>query len=533
MEPQPAEGGFFCTGYAGASADGKHAIFAANAKIGPEAPEGKGFSLYEWSAAKGLKLASILPNGKAAPPFEASAVNPGTGFGAAGGNCKMDQGIVRHAISTDGSVVFWTFGGKYEGNSQPLMARVGGTKTIEIDAKVGGGKGGEGRFWAASGDGSKAFFTSPNKLIAGPTTTVGDFYRYDFAKPEGNRLTNLTPGMIAPEIEGVIGASEDGNYAYFVATSSLSGEEENAAGEKATTGKNNLYLYHEGEGVRFVAILGDESSADWASAPEKLTARLTPDGRHLAFLTNESEALSGFTNTIAPPAPPHCQSGAIENHLNGGSRCPEAYLYDADTKTLTCVSCNPAGSRPLGPAAFPVWSNPYEGPRYLSDDGSRLYFESRDVLSSADRNEKRDVYEFERDGAGDCDGESADFNPAVTACISLVSDGNSTDESYLLDASSTGRDVFFATRGRLVGWDENENYDVYDAREDGGLPEPAEPASVCENEACKPPPVSQPSAGSPATNTFVEPGNRKPKKAKHHGKKHHKTKRHHKRRAGR
>ena len=58
----------FCTGYAGASADGNRAIFAANGAMAGRRPAGPGFSLYEWSAADGLALVSMLPDGTPAPP---------------------------------------------------------------------------------------------------------------------------------------------------------------------------------------------------------------------------------------------------------------------------------------------------------------------------------------------------------------------------------------------------------------------------------------------------------------------------------
>jgi DNA-binding beta-propeller fold protein YncE len=542
------EGEGFCTGYAGASADGEHAIFAAKGAMAG-APVGKGFSLYEWSAAGGLALVSVLPDGTPAPPIQSASEQPGegTGFGGVGGNCT-GQGIARNAISEDGSTVFWTYGGEYEGAKQPLFARIGG-KTIQLDAKPkakpGKGPFGQGKFLAATGDGSKAFFTAPGKLTS-EAEAAGGLYRYNTA---ARSLIDLTPGEIAPEFEGLIGSSEDGSYAYFVARGALTGEEESAAKEKAVKGANNLYLWHEGEGLRFIGALSGLDAGDW-SAPGERTARVTPDGRHLAFLSIEAEALSGYDNSIFPsPAPgAGCQPG-LENKLEGDAHCAEAYLYDAEANTLTCASCNPSGSRPAGPTQLPFWTNPYEGPRYLSDDGSRLFFESRDVLSASDENGKRDVYEFELDGSGTCSAASSGFNPASGGCISLISSGKSTDESYLLDASANGRDVFFSTRRSLLGSDVNENYDVYDARaphepgEAVAFPEaPAQPP--CEEEkACKPPPVSPPSVSPPVTPSFQGPGNttekfkpakhkQQKKKSKHKGKKKH-AGTSHRRRAGR
>jgi len=520
--PQLSGGKIFCTNYAGASADGSRAIFAGRgAMTGTGAPLGEGFSLYEWSAADGLALVSVLPDGEPAPPVSpplGAGATDGTGFGAAGSSCTMDQGIVRNAISADGSVVFWHYGGKYKESKEPLFARIGGTETVQLDAKVAGEKaGGGGRFWAATSDGSKVFFTAPGKLTAG-AGAKGQLYRFD---TELRTRINLTPGAVAPEVQGVIGASEDATHAYFVAKGGLTGEEENGAGQKASTGANNLYLWQEGEGLRFIATLGAFDEKAWSTSPEGLTGRVTPDGRHLAFFSSETEALSGYDNRISPGAA--CQPG-LENGLKGDPHCAEAYLYDAVADSLDCVSCNPSGSRPTGPSEVPGWTNPYEGPRYLSDDGTRLFFESRDVLSPADTNGKRDVYEYEVEGAGSCSEEAPSFDSASGGCLMLITSGQSDDESFLVDASSDGRDVFFSTRSILTGWDTNGSYDVYDARIGGGFPEPPPPPVPCAGEACPAPPTGAPPTPTAATPNFQGAGNPKAKKpgrkARNHKKKH-------------
>ncbi len=520
--PVPAEGQGFCAGYAGASADGSHAIFAAKAAMAG-APLGKGFSLYEWSAANGLQVVSVLPDGTPTSPVQTSEQpGEGTGFGAAGGNCKTGQAIVRNAISEDGSTIFWTYGGKYKESERPLMARIDGSETIQLDAKVAGEKaGGKGKFWAATGDGAKAFFTAPGKLT---TTAKGEnqLYRYD---TEARSLLDLTPGKGDPEVQGVIGASEDGTYAYFVAKGALTGEAQSPAGLIAEAGKNNLYAWHEGEGLRFIGGLSGFDENDWSSSPVKLSARITPDGRHLAFVSIETQALSDYDNTIASGLA--CQPNNENSALEQDPHCPQAYLYDADADSLTCVSCNPSRARPAGPAQLPAWTNPYAGPRYLSDDGSRLFFESRDVLSAADQNKYRDIYEFERAGTGSCTSESPGFDATSDGCLSLISGGESSDESYLLDASADGRDVFFSTRSALTGWDTNENYDVYDARIGGGFPEPSQ-QPACLGEACKAPPGGAPATSAPATPSFQGPGNAVQKPGKKHKAKKHKKKSRHK-----
>jgi hypothetical protein len=529
----PQAGSFSCLNYAGSSEDGSRIFFASGASYAG-APKGNGFSLYEWSAEGGLKAIGVLPGQSAlVAPAQATtfgpSLNPSTPEALT--NCQFGQTIMRHVVSADGSKAFWTYVPEGAGEPTQLLAHLDGAETIQLDAELAGqkkeqpGKGpyGNGVFQAASKDGSVVYFTADGRLLKSSKAEKGkpDLYRYEFAKAEP--LSDLTKGTVPGNVQGIVGAADDGSYLYFVAKGVLSGEEEGPTGQKAIEGANNLYLSHEGK-TSFIARLSIDDLNDWASQPKNLSARVTPDGKHLAFLSHESQALAGYENTIA--AGQHCQQALNERGLFGGPLCTQAFLYDAEANTLSCASCNPTGERPLGPAALPPWSNVYEGPRYLSDDGSRLFFESFDALAQADENGLRDVYEFERPGTGSCTTNSGTFDPVSGGCHFLVSSGKSGAQSYLLDASSNGRDAFFSTRSQLVGWDPNENYDVYDYREGGGFPEPSEPV-VCLGEACKAPSPAVPTTASPASPFFFGPGNataQKPKPRHKKNKKHRKAK---------
>ncbi len=499
----------FCLDYAGASADGTRAFFAANGSYAG-APAGKGFSLYEWSAGEGLHPLSILP-GKST----AVAPNQYTAFGAGGpneggGHCQSGETVSRNVVSADGQRVYWTY--VPESGPTRLLVRIAGQETIQLDNRLAGatGSSGEGVFQAANTDGSRAFFTDKSRLT--PGASEGDLYLYELP---GGELKNLTPGSEAAGVEGVVGISDDGSYAYFVATGVLDGEA-NAVGEKAEAGGHNLYLYHEGH-VEFIAGLSGEDSSVWGSNPHAQGARVSPDGRSLAFLSVEAKRLAGYDNTVVDGG--HCRLPPFpqdESVLEGSPICPEAFLYDAQSKDLSCVSCNPSGERPSGPTILPGWSNPFEGPRYLSDDGSRLFFESVDALLPQDENHKRDVYEFERPGHGTCVADSAWYDPASGGCHFLLSGGTSADDSYLLDASSSGRDVFLSTRGRLTGSDTDENYDIYDFREGGGFPEPQTPTD-CQAEGCRAPATTTTMmslSGALGSATFTGVGNLTPEVAK-------------------
>jgi len=453
----------YCAGFAGATDDFSHVLLTARGALREGDPVAAGQNLYEWVRGEGLRLVSVLPSGNPAAPLDATA------FGAAGNECKAGA-IAKNAISADGEVIFWTRGT----SPTQLLARIGGTATVQLDKNQGGtGPAGGGRFWAASDDGSVVYFTAPGKLVAGAGTN--DLYRYDFSLPEGSRLSDVAKGG---EVQGVLAASEDGARVYFVGGGVLD-PEEGPTGEVAEAGKPNLYLFEEGGGARFIGVLTAKDETDWFSAPNGQTARTTPDGSALAFLSRNS--LTGYDN--------RGQSG-------GGAPASEVFLYSATEDALRCASCNPTGSRPLGDSAVPGWWTPYEQPRYLSDSGGRVFFESSDALDPRDQNGKQDVYEFELAGEGGCEEESPTYVPANGGCLALVSSGAQEGDSLLIDASPTGTDVFFSTPERLTWEDVDQRYDIYDARIGGGFPEPPPPPDPCEGEACHGP--AQPAPATPA-----------------------------------
>jgi hypothetical protein len=91
--------------------------------------------------------------------------------------------------------------------------------------------------------------------------------------------------------------------------------------------------------------------------------------------------------------------------------------------------------------------------------------------------------------------------------VYLISSGSSARNSYYLDSSSSGGDVFLATQDGLVPGDTDDAYDVYDAR----IPQPGDalPAqpSLCQGSACQGPPSAPVPTAAPASATFSGLGN--------------------------
>ncbi len=498
----------YCVNYIGGSVGQGHVIFSASGGLTPEAPAPEHEvdpNLYEWSAGGGIRLVSLLEDETPA------GTGTGLGFGPGNDSCLIEgTEVARHPISEDGSRIFWS-----QTNPRALYARVDGTETIQLDKTQGGaGPSGNGIFLAASADGSRVFFADPNPLVPGasqgPTVGIGgDLYEYSFATHE---LTDVTPPVSGPtEVQGLLGASEDGSYVYFVA--------EGVLAEGAQPGRANLYLDHDGS-VSLVARLSrTEDGFDW-NARTNQTATVSPDGHHLAFVS--VEPLTSYDNALAGGGACHLDSSGKPE---GGRGCDEVYLYDVEGSRLSCASCNPTGAVPVGPIkpvtgiklasqlnTVPLWTTPFEQPRYLSEDGSRLFFLSEEGLVPADKNGEQDVYEFERTGAGDCSTSMPTYVPASEGCLALVSSGRADGSSYFIEAGSNGGDVFFSTLQSLTSDDGDGNYDIYDARVGGESPPPPTAPAPCSGEGCRTLQAPPPPAGNVGTAVAGGEGNVMPRR---------------------
>jgi hypothetical protein len=486
--------------YAGANAGAtltpefSHLIFEANDTlteavpgIAPAAPEvGAGdectfvdCNLYDWSEGQ-LRLVNVLPKNTSA------ATDAVLGSGRLlTDSPQYEAPNVDHAISDDGSRIFWS----EEGNGE-VYVRVDSTKTLNIPGP-GSCKGSvpannRACFLTASADGSKILLSN------------GQIYELQESPEAYVQNGDLTEGKGG--FEGILGASEDLARVYFIDTADLTGSEENANEEEAEGGELNLYAWDDGS-ITFIGVLFNTDNqlgvsaryGAWKAAKPNRTAQVSPDGRYLAFMSQAR--LTEYDNTVG----------------NGGQcniACREVYVYATDSKTLRCASCNPSGQRPIGRSnlsllrpGVPPGSGypPFPQPSNLSSVGEgRLFFESQDILSPQDTNGTiQDVYQWEPQGVGTCE--------QAQGCVSLISSGHSANDSMFLDSTPNGDDAFFITRERLLPRDEDEQLDLYDARVGGGFAESL--PEICNPEACKGAVSSSPFRPSAASSGFVGPSN--------------------------
>jgi hypothetical protein len=469
----------------GFSADGARSFFRARGQLTPDASANAAIEqVYEAHAGQ-LRLVSAKPNGAAAT-VDSTVGAPKTGLGSSGREVNVDT-----AVSADGRLVYWT----EEGGGAKLYLRVEAAETVAVSGASAA------TFWRASTDGGRMLYAE-----------AGALKRFEESTRESS---TLVPGGLL----GVLGASDDLSRIYFASTSVLA--------EGASAGEPNLYLHTDGGALRFIATLASEEIPGGnvenrvpavALSPLHHFARVTPDGQVAIFMSREP------------------LTGAENLDRDTGVAVGEVFRYDAQADGLACLSCLPTGARPQAAelkilttedsgyfyaAKIPGSEFQFHAPRALSGDGGRAYFDSVNRLTLTDTNGRSDVYQWEAEGKGECvDPDAPGYDPASGGCVTLISDGRGSTAAEFIDASTDGSDVFFFTGTSLLPQDSGQ-IDVYDARIDGGFPQPPAPAAQCEGEACQSP-VSPPAEPSYASQGYQGPGNpkaAKQKKAKQKSKK--------------
>ena len=395
----------------GASRDFSRLFLTTTVKqpsVGLEDPLLNG-NLYEYSAGQ-LRLVPILPGSPEEPV-------PAGGF--------LPQGALP-PVSEDGTQVL------FKANLFPgLYLRSNATKSVEVSTPMPGASDpnppAEAVSAGISADGQTVLFTSANELTEDANTGEGgglpndagsDLYSYDVGN---GKLTDLTvdtePADVAAgaDVQEVLGASRKADYVYFVALGKL------ATG--GTSGERNLYVTHNGT-TDFIATDPVPGAHFY----------VTPDGLHAAFAS-------------AAPLPGYDNAGKAM-----------AYRYDFGAGVV-CASCRPDGEPPTAAASL--------AGRSLSDDGSRLFFQSADAILPLAQSTFANVFEF----AG---GE-----------VHLLSPGEGAP-AILLGASGSGDDVFIAAFEALAPQGPGGAFAIYDARVGAVVPAAGESVG-CQGEGCRTP----------------------------------------------
>jgi DNA-binding beta-propeller fold protein YncE len=322
---------------AGASADARHVVVEAS--VGLSETPGDNGGLYEWSEGEGsLQLVSALP--KSGKPAEDAKLG-------------APDLLARQAVSAEGTRVVFT--AQVAGKAHLYMRETDSEETVQLDE----GLSGTPEYQTASADDSRVFFTEN-----------GDVYLYE---AESGKAKALTSGA---EVQGLmIGASEDGRYVYFTGNGALAGGSVQGSCGKAAAviAQCNLYELAEAGGewsIHLVAVLSGEDLPDFSPKLARLTARVSPDGQYLAFMSQRS--LSGYDNRDAHSAKRDeevyefdAQSGRVRGRSGWNSRRSREGWWPAKgagararglrqtsragpPTTRVCPSTNPATSQTQG-----------------------------------------------------------------------------------------------------------------------------------------------------------------------------------------
>jgi hypothetical protein len=340
-----------------------------------------------------------------------------------------------------------------------------------------------GAYVFASSDGSQAFFQSADQLTSQapegpPGNTTPKTYDFDLNTGVLTYLPNVMGKIVATDTEGTSFA--------FVRPA--------AGGEPA-----ELDLWSgpgAGRVTPVVQLPGGE---------EVEPARISSDGSVLVFLT--ASEIPGFND----PASTHLggHGGLFANE--------QIFRYDAQTNTLGCISCSPAGVAP-GWASISILkeglTSGYSAgdagvveERGISSNGDRVFFQSDARLVPQVTNTGTTVPSSEHLGTIE---QGVNVYEWENGVVYLLNAGKSGRDTYFLDNSESGNDVFFATTEELVPSDTDGGYSVYDARVPRPGDNPPATAVPCEGSVCQGPPNVPSPLTPPASATFSGLGNPTP-----------------------
>ena len=504
------------------SADGRRVVFASDAVIfgndwvpGTGSPRGAEMSAYMWEAGQTTWLAPPGVGVGDPPVFAEEQGDPVPRRRALAATADLTRGLfmtrMRVLPSDENELVDlyeWRPGGtrliSADSSGKAVGGRVGlqpGSFPEGLPPDVGSGEQLVAPSGTYSADGSRIFFQHNGEPLAGSASEAPEGLDpelqqtqvYSVYMREGDDVTLVSPRRGSGPDRSVwfVGAPADGDVAYLETMQQLTAEarEPGRAVYRYDVGTDELELVADAPGgVKFLTLspdgstliymeratralilerdgvattLGTLSTADVESEQgagnfreDQRMLRVTADGRVVVFAA--SGEFAGFG-----PGPIQVfrwEAGeGLERISDSEGGVPQG---DAS------IGAYPSG---IGTAREELFSN-HNGRgnvgRVMSEDGSRVFFETPEALVERDVNGVTDVYEWH-------DGE-----------IGIVSDGTG-GSSFYHGNSADGRTVFVTTFDRLLPeWDRNAKRDLYVARPGGGLPPPSRPPG-CQGEACQ------------------------------------------------
>jgi hypothetical protein len=328
-----------------------------------------------------------------------------------------------------------------------------------------------------SADGSRVYFNSGSD---------GAVYLHEDGQPTKAISVSHIPSddpTVAHQAR-LLGVSKDGRYAFFF---SVEGKLTSDAPDENPSRQGDVYRYDASDGS--LEYLGAAAAHGALSDDVTSPVGVSDDGETVYFRSPDHTLVwrDGVIKQAAS-SPLRINGGTVAmstsgrylayeeggNVSAGGNIYGNVVLYDAETDQLSCASCLPDGSPGSGylPGGERFTSN--RVPQAVTNAG-QAFFTSSARLVAADVNGNKDAYMFQNGKA------------------SLISPGNGNYDAIFADISEDGSDVFFTTNQKLVGQDNDDYPDLYDARIGGGLAKQnPPPPQECLRDDCKATPNAGP-----------------------------------------
>ena len=336
----------------GMSDDGRHVVFSSSDTHVPGVPVSGNDILYEWVDDGSNGGAGTIRVVNRTNDEALMLLDPGPaelGYEPSDGNSRARVRSARHAVSTDGSRIFF----QTPAPDGPVYLREDGTTTVEVSRPEGANPPATRfKYLDAAADGSVVYFWADSALTdegSGP-----GIYRYEVDAGSLHFVADLPPDGSANLPSAF--SSEDGSKLVFWGADGM---------EVAVDGSVRTALAIDGDaGYETTNALRDSACP---------TIDFTSDGRYVVF------------NPSTPD----------------GKRTRR---YDTVTGELLDVSATAYASKPfystsLNSACNFFFNFPRPSPsRAISDDGQYVFFDTAEALVPADTNEDSDVYRWKQGG---------------------------------------------------------------------------------------------------------------------------------------
>jgi hypothetical protein len=296
----------------------------------------------------------------------------------------------------------------YERSFDPMLGSYV-TRAVST-GPIGGNDAFDAFYGGVSADGSKAFFSTEERLVAGDQDRVEDVYVRDLESGI-TALVTVGAASCAPtcgngnQAAVFFDASADGSRIDFVTLERLATADTDVAAD--------VYERNLSTGVTTLVSLGSTTCAPVCGngSNDALFQGASADGAKVYFATTESL------------------------DLDDADELGDLYVRDLEDETTVLVSR--PGTCPAAADCTPAFGG-------VTADGSHVFFETREQIDGGDTDSGSDVYDWSNGN------------------VTLVSSGGNGGANATYEGNGAGGGaVFFETAERLVGTDTDSSRDVY------------------------------------------------------------------------